>query len=147
MAFSITVDARQFNQGKFTVNDLSGNSTVEELKEKVADELSIAHNVPHLSFRGKQLIETKTLADYAIQDNSVVQIVGKRFSSNGSRSYFSNGLAGNSARKREFENAARKWHEEHPGLMGAPQGAGRRSTRKRSTRKRSTCKRSTRRCY
>ena len=62
-----------------TANGVSGDTTVAELKDMVVEESGIPAAEQRLIFAGKEMENEKTLADYNIQKESTLHVVGKSY--------------------------------------------------------------------
>lgn len=62
-----------------TANGVSGDTTVAELKDMVVEESGIPAAEQRLIFAGKEMENEKTLADYRIQRESTLHVVGKSY--------------------------------------------------------------------
>ena len=62
-----------------TANGVSGDTTVTELKDMVVEESGIPAAEQRLIFAGKEMENEKTLADYRIQKESTLHVVGKSY--------------------------------------------------------------------
>ncbi|MBQ6413997.1 MAG: hypothetical protein IJI19_11040, partial [Ruminococcus sp.] len=62
-----------------TANGVSGDTTVAELKDMVVEESGIPAAEQRLIYAGKEMENAKTLADYNIQKESTIHVVGKSY--------------------------------------------------------------------
>ncbi len=63
------------NETYTTIENLTGETTVAQLKEIIADQIDIPATAQRLIFAGKQLEDAKTLAEYNIQKESTIHLV------------------------------------------------------------------------
>ena len=59
----------------YTIENLTGETTVAQLKEIIADQIDIPATAQRLIFAGKQLDDAKTLAEYNIEEESTIHLV------------------------------------------------------------------------
>ena len=59
----------------YTIENLTGETTVAQLKEIIADQIDIPATAQRLIFAGKQLEDAKTLAEYNIVEESTIHLV------------------------------------------------------------------------
>ena len=66
-----TVIIKQFNQKDVTL-DISGLKTIEDLKEKMKEDLNLKSSNQRLIYAGKELINDKKISDYNLNKDSVI---------------------------------------------------------------------------
>ena len=59
----------------YTIENLTGETTVAQLKEIIADQIDIPATAQRLIFAGKQLEDAKTLAEYNIKEESTFHLI------------------------------------------------------------------------
>ena len=70
------VYVKKLTGGTFTIENLTGETTVAQLKEIIADQIGIPVTAQQmLVFAGKQIEDAKTLADYNIGEESTIHLV------------------------------------------------------------------------
>ena len=72
-AFKVYV--KKLTGGTYTIENLTGETTVAQLKEIIADQIDIPATAQRLIFAGKQLEDAKTLAEYNIVEESTIHLV------------------------------------------------------------------------
>ena len=63
----------------YTIENLTGATTVAQLKEIIANQIDIPATAQRLIFAGKQLEDAKTLAEYNIQKESTIHLVPRGY--------------------------------------------------------------------
>ncbi len=63
----------------YTIENLTGETTVAQLKEIIADQIDIPATAQRLIFAGKQLEDAKTLAEYNIVEESTIHLVIRNY--------------------------------------------------------------------
>ena len=66
---------KKLTGGTYTIENLTGETTVAQLKEIIADQIDIPATAQRLIFAGKQLEDAKTLAEYNIVEESTIHLV------------------------------------------------------------------------
>jgi len=61
--------------GKTITLDVEGGSSIQDIKQKIAEKEAIPADQQRLIFGGKQLEDTSTLNDYNIQNDSTIHLV------------------------------------------------------------------------
>ena len=69
------VYVKKLTGGTYTIENLTGETTVAQLKEIIADQIDIPATAQRLIFAGKQLEDAKTLAEYNIGNESTIHLV------------------------------------------------------------------------
>ncbi|MER2147817.1 MAG: ubiquitin-like protein [Ruminococcus sp.] len=67
--------AKKLTGETYTIENLTGETTVAQLKEIIAAQIDIPATAQRLIFAGKQLEDAKTLAEYNIQKESTIHLV------------------------------------------------------------------------
>ena len=67
--------AKKLTGETYTIENLTGETTVAQLKEIIADQIDIPATAQRLIFAGKQLEDAKTLAEYNIVEESTIHLV------------------------------------------------------------------------
>ena len=66
---------KKLTGGTYTIENLTGETTVAQLKEIIADQIDIPATAQRLIFAGKQLDDEKTLAEYNIGEESTIHLI------------------------------------------------------------------------
>ncbi len=74
-AKTFKVYAKKLTGETYTIENLTGETTVAQLKEIIADQIDIPATAQRLIFAGKQLEDAKTLAEYNIGKESTIHLV------------------------------------------------------------------------
>ena len=67
--------AKKLTGETYTIENLTGETTVAQLKEIIADQIDIPATAQRLIFAGKQLEDAKTLAEYNIKEGSTFHLI------------------------------------------------------------------------
>ena len=74
-AKTFKVYAKKLTGETYTIENLTGETTVAQLKEIIADQIDIPATAQRLIFAGKQLEDAKTLAEYNIKEGSTFHLI------------------------------------------------------------------------
>ena len=66
---------KKLTGGTYTLENLTGETTVAQLKEIIADQIDIPATAQRLIFAGKELDDAKTLAEYNIGKESTIHLI------------------------------------------------------------------------
>ena len=66
---------KKLTGGTYTLENLTGETTVAQLKEIIADQIDIPATAQRLIFAGKELDDAKTLAEYNIGEESTIHLI------------------------------------------------------------------------
>ena len=69
------VFVKKLTDETYTIENLTGETTVAQLKEIIANQIDIPATAQRLVFGGKQLDDAKTLAEYNIEEESTIHLV------------------------------------------------------------------------
>ena len=69
------VYVKKLTNETYTIENLTGETTVAQLKEIIANQIDIPATAQRLVFGGKQLDDAKTLAEYNIEEESTIHLV------------------------------------------------------------------------
>jgi hypothetical protein len=78
-AKTFTVFVKKTTGFRIDVSDVTGETTVAQLKSMVAEQAGIPASEQRIIFAGKQLEDDKTLSEYNIQKESTLHVVGKAY--------------------------------------------------------------------
>ena len=78
-AKTFKVFAKKLTGGTYTIENLTGETTVAQLKEIIADQIDIPATAQRLIFAGMEIEDAKTLAEYNIQKESTIHVVAKTY--------------------------------------------------------------------
>ena len=86
-ARTFMVFVKKLTGATINVYDVSGETTVAQLKDILASQIGAPASAQRLVFAGKQLEDAKTLADYNIQKESTIHVVVKTLQNNADEEY------------------------------------------------------------
>ena len=69
------VNVKKLTGETYTIENLTGGTTVAQLKEIIADQIDIPATAQRLVFSGKQIEDAKTLAEYNIGEESTIHLI------------------------------------------------------------------------
>ena len=75
-AMTFMIKVKKLTGATINVYDVTGETTVAQVKEMVADEAGIPASEQRLIFAGKTLADDKTLSEYNVQKESTLHVVG-----------------------------------------------------------------------
>ena len=76
-ARTFMIMVKKLTGATINVYDVTGETTVAQVKEMVADEAGIPASEQRLIFAGKTLADDKTLSEYNVQKESTLHVIGK----------------------------------------------------------------------
>ena len=78
-AKTFKVSVKKLTGGTYTIENLTGETTVSQLKEIIADQIDIPATAQRLIFAGKELEDAKTLAEYNIEKESTIHLITRGY--------------------------------------------------------------------